>query len=327
MKLGVCIDRTLESWTLGISGEIFFSPLFEMFAAMHVICNPEHHTGSLDWWNRVKRQVDEALIEDIKALSDLTMQWLVPCDFVITTPYNEIRDMDIEEALFTLESYNIRHWKKIFEDNECSITLSQKNKIIEVSRHFYECFFKLEIMIIEPIMASALKKVLTDWEKEGIAKASSSIHERLKFTKNDIIFYKDKEYHYKYNDLNKIYLTGSTFLNPHLIMGYRDKSLLLVRYFGRIKENTLPPKDLVGLYKGLADGTRLQILRCLKHMPDSTQHLSKKLGISEAAVSKQLKVLGEAGLVTKERKGNYMIYAVDEKALDFLTYRIYEYLM
>lgn len=327
MKIGICNDRTEESWTFGISGEIFFSPLFEMFAAMHVICNPEHHTGSLDWWKRVKRQVDESLLDDIKALSDLTMQWLVPCDFVITSPYNEIRDMDIEEALRTLESYNIRHWKKIFGDNNCSISLSEKNRIIEVSRSFYDVYFKQEIMIIEPIMTSALRKVLIDWEKEGIAKASSSIHERLKFTKNDIIFYKDKEYHYKYNDLNKIYLTGSTFLSPHLIMGYRDKALLLVRYFGRIKESTLPPKDLVGLYKGLADGTRLQILRCLKHMPDSTQHLSVKLGITEAAVSKQLKVLSEAGLVTKARKGNYMIYAVDEKALDFLTYRIYEYLM
>ena len=62
-------------------------------------------------------------------------------------------------------------------------------------------------------------------------------------------------------------------------------------------------------------------------MPDSTQHLAKKLGISEAAVSKQLKVLSAGGLVNKTRKGNYMIYSVDETALDFLTYRIYEYLM
>lgn len=327
MKLGICTDRIEGSWTYGISGEIFFSPLFEMFAAMHVICNPEHHTESLVWWDRVKRQVDSAILDDIKALSDLTMQWFVPCDFIITNPYKEIRDMDIEEALLTLESYNIRHWKKIFEDNRCSITLSEKNRIIEVSRRFYEAYFRQEIMIIEPIMTSALRKVLKDWEKEGIAKASTSVHERLKFTKSDIIFYKDKEYHYKYDDLSKICLTGSTFLSPHLIMGYRDKELLLVKYFGRSKESTLPPKDLVSLYKGLSDGTRLQILKSLKHMPDSTQHLSVKLGISEAAVSKQLKLLSEAGIVTKTRKGNYMIYMVDEKALDFLTYRIYEYLM
>ena len=73
MKIGICNDRTEESWTFGINGEIFFSPLFEMFAAMHVICNPEHHIGSLDWWKRVKRQVDESLLDDVKALSDLTM--------------------------------------------------------------------------------------------------------------------------------------------------------------------------------------------------------------------------------------------------------------
>ena len=327
MKLGICVDRIEGSWTYGKSGEIFFSPLFEMFAAMHVICNPEHHNGRISWWERVKRQVDESLLEDIKALSDLTMQWLVPCDFMLKDPYVEVRDMNIEEALKTLDGYNIRHWKKVFEDNGCSISLADKKKIIEVSRAFYETYFRQEIMIIEPIMTSALKKMLATCENEGIAKISSSIHDRLKVTENEIIFYKDKEYHYSYDKLDKIYLTGSTFLSPHLIMGYEDKSLLMVKYFGHSNEDTLPPQGLISLYKGLADGTRLQILRSLKHMPDSTQHLSKKLGISEAAVSKQLKVLSAGGLVTKMRKGNFMIYAVDEKALDFLTYRIYEYLM
>ena len=39
MKIGIYTDRIEGSWTYGMSGEIFFSPLLEMFAAMHVICN------------------------------------------------------------------------------------------------------------------------------------------------------------------------------------------------------------------------------------------------------------------------------------------------
>jgi len=327
MKLGVYTDRIEESWTYGKSGEIFFSPLFEMFAAMHVICNPEHHTGRLGWWERVKRLVDAELIDEIRALSDCTDEWMIPADFVSVDPWSDARDMDIEEALRTLDSFNIRHWKKIFELNGSDVTLSQKKRIIEVSREFYEKYFRQEIIVIEPLMTAALKRVLKEWEKEGIAKASENIHERLKFGESEVVFYKNKEYRYAYSDIDKIYLTGSTFLSPHLIMGYNDKTLLTVKYFGNKSAQSAPPKDLVSLYNGLADGTRLRILKSLKHMPDSTQHLAKKLGISEAAVSKQLKVLSAGGLVNKTRKGNYMIYSVDETALDFLTYRIYEYLM
>ena len=48
--------------------------------------------------------------------------------------------------------------------------------------------------------------------------------------------------------------------------------------------------------------------------------------ISEAAVSKQLKILAEGGLVEKKREGNYILYSIRTETLDFLTYRIYEYL-
>jgi DNA-binding transcriptional ArsR family regulator len=207
------------------------------------------------------------------------------------------------------------------------VTLSQKKKIIEVARKFYEEYFRNEIIVIEPLMTAALRKVFREWEKEGIAKSLLFTHERLKLTESEVIFYKNKEFHYGYDDIDKIYLTGSTFLSPHLIMGYYKKELLTVKFFNNRNTQISPPKELVGLYNGLADATRLRILKSLKHMPDSTQHLAKKLKISEAAVSKQLKILSEGGLITKSRKGNYMIYSVDEKALDFLTYRIYEFLM
>ncbi|WP_026514985.1 ArsR/SmtB family transcription factor [Butyrivibrio sp. LB2008] len=327
MKIGVYTDRIEKSWTYGKSGEIFFSPLFEMFAAMHVVCNPEHHTGRPGWFERVSNIVCKELIDDIRALSDCTNAWLAPPDFVYYDTCTDLRDMDIDEALCVLDGFDIRRWKKIFELNGCDVTLSQKKKIIEVSRKFYEEYFRNEIIIIEPLMTTALRKVFREWEKEGIAKSLFSVHERLQLTENEVIFYKNKEFRYDYDDIDKIYLTGSTFLSPHLIMGYYKKELLTVKYFNNKNTQISPPKELVGLYNGLADATRLSILKSLKHMPDSTQHLAKKLKISEAAVSKQLKILSEGGLVTKTRKGNYMIYSVDEKALDFLTYRIYEFLM
>ena len=310
-----------------MSGEIFFSPLFEMFAAMHVICNPEHHTARLHWWERLQQQIDEELIEEIRGLSDCTDEWFAPMDFAFGDASVEIRDMNVPEALITLEAYPISNWKRIFEDNGKTITPTQKKKIIQVAREFYDKYFYQEIIIIEPLMNSALRKMLKSWEDEGMAKSLSEIHERLKLTQEEIIFYKNKEYHFKYENVGKVYVTGSIFLSPHLILGLHKNNLFTVKHFYAEAVDTCPPEELVKLYNGLADGTRLKILRSLKNMPDTTQHLALKLGISEAAVSKQLKVLSAGGLVSKSRKGSFMIYSVDEEALDFLTYRIYEYLM
>lgn len=327
MKIGICTDRNENSYTFMKSGEIFFSPLFEMFAAMHVITNPTHHTSRLHWWERLHHQVNKELISDIQKLSECTQAWFTPMDFLFLESFEELRDMDIEESLSTIEDYPISKWKKVFEANNSSITPSQKTRIVNVARRFYREYFHQEIVVIEPLMNAALKKVLKVWETDGIAKSVETIHTRLKATDSDLVFYKDKEYHFKYKDIKKVYLTGSIFVSPHLLMAHEKNNLLLVKHF--YTENIAPqaPEDLVKLYNGLADGTRLQILKMLKHNPDTTQNLALKLGISEAAVSKQLKVLSAGELVTKTRKGNYMIYSVSESALDFLTYRIYEYLM
>ncbi len=327
MKIGVCADRIEDSYTYMKSGEIFFSPLFEMLAAMHVICNPEHHMARLHWWERVQDILDEDLIDDILELSECTNQWLAPIDFVSFDTY-PVRDMSIEEALITLEGYSINVWKKVFRENGTNVTPSQKQKIINVSRRFYETYFYQEIVVIEPLINTALKKELKLWETDGIAKSLSAIHERIKVNEKEIIFIKNKEYHFKYPEIKKIFVTGSVFLSPHLIMGVdNNSSIQTVKHFYAENMGSCPPDELVRLYNGLADGTRLQILRIIKHKPDTTQNLAKKLNISEAAVSKQLKVLNAGGLVTKERKGSYMYYSVAEQALDFLTYRIYEYLM
>ena len=327
MKIGICTDRIEDSYTYTKSGEIFFSPLFEMFAAMHVICNPLHHTARLHWWERVRILLDEQLIADIVDLAECTNEWLAPIDFVSFDTY-PTRDMNIEEALLTLEGYSINTWKKVFSENGTNVTPSQKKKIIGVSKRFYDSYFYQEIMILEPLMNTALKKLLKSWETEGIAKSISDIHERLKVDEQEVIFVKNKEYHFKYDDIKKIFVTGSVFLSPHLIMGMDNNSAIqTVKHFYAEDVDACPPDELVKLYNGLADGTRLQILKLIKHKPDTTQSLAKSLGISEAAVSKQLKVLSAGGLVTKQRKGSFMYYSVAEEALDFLTYRIYEYLV
>ena len=74
--------------------------------------------------------------------------------------------------------------------------------------------------------------------------------------------------------------------------------------------------------KAIADETRMSILTLLLQHNYCVRALSRKLGITEAAISQHLKVLREAGLLVGEKKGYFMHYDVDRTALHGLAREI-----
>jgi hypothetical protein len=65
----------------------------------------------------------------------------------------------------------------------------------------------------------------------------------------------------------------------------------------------IPPAQLVGVLRALADDTRLRAVRLIAERPRSTQQLAPLVGITEAALSKHLRILADAGLVERHREG------------------------
>jgi DNA-binding transcriptional ArsR family regulator len=53
----------------------------------------------------------------------------------------------------------------------------------------------------------------------------------------------------------------------------------------------------------------------LARQPRSTQELAPLLGIGEAGLSRHLRLLARAGLVTTRRHGYYVLYALDREAI------------
>jgi ArsR family transcriptional regulator len=71
----------------------------------------------------------------------------------------------------------------------------------------------------------------------------------------------------------------------------------------------------------LADPARLRILSLLQAQPSFEAcvcHLTDFLGLGQPTVSHHLRVLFEAGLVQRERRGNWVYYRVIPGALDGL---------
>ena len=71
------------------------------------------------------------------------------------------------------------------------------------------------------------------------------------------------------------------------------------------------------MFKVLAVGTRVKIIELLKSKgPIGAKNIAELVGITPAAVSQHLKILRQAGLVRSERKGYWIPYSIDEKALE-----------
>lgn len=68
--------------------------------------------------------------------------------------------------------------------------------------------------------------------------------------------------------------------------------------------------------RALADPTRREILNMLKKGKMPAGDIADHFSITGAAVSRHLSVLREAGLITDEREGKYIFYALNASVLE-----------
>ena len=77
---------------------------------------------------------------------------------------------------------------------------------------------------------------------------------------------------------------------------------------------------LATAFKAIADPGRLRLLSFIAAQPEAEAcvcHLVEPLGLSQPSVSHHLRVLTEAGLLARERRGTWMVYRlVPEKVED-----------
>ena len=77
--------------------------------------------------------------------------------------------------------------------------------------------------------------------------------------------------------------------------------------------------QVVSGFRALGDETRLQIARLVAESPRSTKELAELLSLSDSAISRNLKILEAAGMVSGQRDGYFVLYRLDPERLDVLT--------
>lgn len=69
----------------------------------------------------------------------------------------------------------------------------------------------------------------------------------------------------------------------------------------------------VSFFKVVGDETRMKILCTIAHDEVFVNNIAEKVGISKSAVSHQLKILKDEGLVKARRDGKNIFYSLDDQ--------------
>ena len=70
---------------------------------------------------------------------------------------------------------------------------------------------------------------------------------------------------------------------------------------------------IASTFKGLGDGTRLRLLSILLKGETCVSDLAEQTGISQSAVSHQLRTLRDLGFVSNRRDGQNIYYQIDDE--------------
>jgi DNA-binding transcriptional ArsR family regulator len=130
---------------------------------------------------------------------------------------------------------------------------------------------------------------------------------------------------------DQLLLVPSHFVWPELTAvaqrdpqdGREQQTVLIVYALAEMQREgraPVPPQGLLKLLRSAGDPTRLQVLQLLVQQPRSTREIAGLIGLTEAAISKHLKLLQDAGWVTPERRSYYVYYRLVRESLTDLSH-------
>lgn len=113
-----------------------------------------------------------------------------------------------------------------------------------------------------------------------------------------------------------ILLVPSNFIAPHLFLGEIPGEPLTVIYPATGRAAAVPTAQTIRQrLEALAGPDRLQICRAVASEPRTAGEIATLWSLNPTQVTRHLRALSRAGLVTAERQGRFVAYRLDEDAM------------
>ncbi len=359
-----------ESLKAEIDIEFLCSPGYEMVESLHVIGNPEHHTGCFHWAKATIKELPKWLYEEIIFFYNNYREWLLIADIWTLTPgvamkvdtlenvekgVNEVINM--REPYFTylflgLSTTNIKperanewigHPEKIDEEEWQEILNNIKDRssveyyllnadeikkrMKKVIEHYWQCIFQYTWPQLESYILNKLEEEKIKWARNNPIDYLKEMHENVKYDGKTFLFIKDPDFGIEASKIKHIRMLVSVFASPHLMINVID-DMVVGTYNADFRTAQIEkefPEELLIYINALNDRTRLKIISLIWNDFATTTELSEVISITPGAISQQLKILKEAGLVETKRIKKHVYYKIKKEILQDVGKAIKEY--
>ncbi len=340
------------------------APLCEALLSLHVLMFPKEHPLQHPWIRKMRR-LSPALKREIRAFgflySHITADFMLPerADspqtfaealdaFAAMTPERAQYEL-ARPAFFYLEEdaggpeslareevrerirWQVSRWSRGGEavaEQLLDDPAAVQARVVEMLGEYWQQSFAEEWTRLEPILAAEVEltrgvdpiALLEAVRAELMVDAARRVLLRRSLHEHDV----------SVNARNPLRLIPSVYVWPHIRVNCDAPWPLAVLYPPASMPSggagSPPPERLVKALRAAADPTRLQILRLVAEQPRSTEELAPLVALSESGLSKHLRALTAAGLISTRRSGWYVLYQLERGALERLGPELVRYL-
>jgi DNA-binding transcriptional ArsR family regulator len=338
-----------------------YSPLLEAVLSLHVLVAPKHHAVQHEWV-RAMRALPPALKRRIGEFAFAYRGY--PPDFLFPPPSEPYRDFHEElELLAALDSATValeflrpmwdhqgrRDPGLLGRDDVRRHVLSRGGsrplvelifddpaelgrRFAELLADYWEAAFSAEWARVEPRLADAVSEAGRVIAGDGVYSFLQRLPRQLRVDPAREEFGKDVPHDHRVavTEENPLVLVPSAYAWPHVWLNCDPPWPLAVVYPAPFVADDARPRipsgDLVRVLRAVGDDVRLRALKLIAERPRSTQELAPLVGISEAGLSKHLRLLADAGLLTTRREGYYVLYSLVPERVDAISPALHAFL-
>jgi DNA-binding transcriptional ArsR family regulator len=334
-----------------------YSPLVEAYFSLDVVTEPKHHPLHHGWVRRFRR-LDATLRREVGFFSYYYDPYIPSPIATYPTGHYADFDSDLERLL-ALDDETLRYeftapfagqtaishgyspddegWRGVaLERAEAAGVAELARLAFESPRRLIERFcgmleaywtaaFADEWRRIEPEIAASIEYGGRELASVGLYGFLESLGLEIRVDRaaQRFSFERVHEHVVDIGPGERLVLNPSYYLWPHVRVNCEAPWPYAIAYptpfSSRRARLDLPPTELVRPLKALAHDLRLEIVRLVAERPRSTQELAPLLRLSDSAVSKHLRQLSDAHILSSTREGYYVLYRLDHERLDSIA--------
>jgi DNA-binding transcriptional ArsR family regulator len=313
--------------------ELMIDAVSEMFYSLHVLAEPAHHLANRAWAAQAMARMTSALREDVQYFGRVFNQWLDISDLIhaVRAPGNELEPFVqgllnmspsevVEIALHGLGHEILEYVPEPPTDPEILAVHADVqarpgefvSRLVRTLEGYWREIFAQEWERRRPLLEQRYAREAARLDTMEPLDWLTGLTPRITYDREreELVFHKVPELRFAPAQFSKIRCLPSTFTPPHLMVGYayQEVTICLNVPLTLTAPEVVPMRLLLAL-KALADETRLRIFKLVVRQPAYTQELAKALKLAEPTVSRHLKLLQAAGLVSSRKDGPVMRYA------------------